>query len=198
MKAYGMFFLTRPPFRVRITPPRNGHDHGWQLPLGERASQRGIQMLNLIWIGPAADAFMQAHPDLKAGDCLNLHIDRPHLVQNEPAGFVERAELAPPRWASHADDAEPASAIPQPPRVVSCCAPPISLAPSPMSHSIVSLATVRLHAQAAVRDRRSVEDACPYPFDSAAGGAFKAYYEAEVQRERAEQTQATQPEGQPS
>ncbi|WP_295545420.1 hypothetical protein [uncultured Pseudacidovorax sp.] len=67
-----------------------------------------------------------------------------------------------------------------------------------MTHSIVSLATVKLHAYAAARNRHAAEDACPYPFESAAGGAFKAYYEAEVQRMRAEQAEAAQVEGQPS
>ena len=193
-----MFFLTRAPFRTRISPPRNGHNEGWQFPVVERESKGGVQMHTFIWFGPVAEAFMQMHPDLKAGDPLNLHLDRARLVHNEPAGYIERAELAPPRWIARAADADSEAAIPQPPRVVSCAAPPLSLDPSPMSHSIVALATVRLHAQAAVRDRRTAEDACPYPFDSAAGGAFKAYYEAEVQRMRAEQSQAAQAEGQPS
>ncbi len=197
MKTSGMFFLRRPPFRVQLGSPRDGNDHGWQFLLGERHSQRGIQMLSAMWIGGAADAFMQTHPDLKAGDCLNLHLDRLHANRDEIVGFVERGELAPPRWPMPAP-APSASAVPEPPRAVSCGAPPFSPAPTPMTHSIVALTTVKRQAQDAARARRSVDDACPYPFESAAAGSFKAYYEAELQRMREEQAQAAQREGQPS
>lgn len=202
MKTSGMFFLRRPPFRVQLASPRDGHDHGWQLLLGERHSQRGIQMLSAMWIGSAAEAFMQAHPELRAGDCLNLQLDRLHANRDEIVGFVERGELAPPRWPALAHD-DGANALPQAPRAVSCGAPPLSPSPSPMTHSIVALSTVKLHAQAAARSRRPAEDACPYPFESAAAGSFKAYYEAELQRMRDELAQsqaqdASQAEGQPS
>lgn len=195
MKTSGIFFLRRPPFRAQLASPRDGHDHAWQLPLGERDSEQGIQMLNAMWIGAEADAFMRSHPNLKAGDCLYLHLDRLRVFKDEMAGFVERGDLAPPRWPAATEDP---SAFPTPPQVVSCGVPPLTPSSPHMPHSIVALATVKKRAQEAARARKSADEACPYPFESAAAGSFKAYYEAELQRMREEQAQAAQPEGQPS
>ncbi|WP_304306271.1 hypothetical protein [Pseudacidovorax intermedius] len=197
MKTSGVFFLRRPPFRVQLASPRDGHDHGWQLLLGERHSQRGIQTLSAMWIGAEADAFMQRHSHLKAGDCLSLHLDRLHVSRDELVGFVERGEPAPPRWPM-APTEDAGAALPSPPQVVSCGAHPLTSSTPHMPHSIVALATVKKRAQDAARARKSADEACPYPFESAAAGSFKAYYEAELQRMREEQAQAAQPEGQPS
>ncbi|MET3517826.1 hypothetical protein ABIC63_005631 [Pseudacidovorax sp. 1753] len=191
MKTSGIFFLRRPPYRVQLASPRDGHGHGWQLLLGERHSQRGIQMLAAMWLGPEADAFMQAHPELKAGDCLDLQLDRLHVSRDEIVGFVERGDLAPPRWPAATEDPSP-SALPTPPQVVSCGVHPLTPSSPHMPHSIVALATVKKRAQEAARARKSADEACPYPFESAAAGSFKAYYEAEIQRMQAEQAGAVQ------
>lgn len=202
MRMSGIFFLSQRPHRVRLRSPREGVDYGWKLRLGECLAPPASRMHTATWIGSAADAFMRAHPKLKAGDCLNLVLGGLYAEESQLCWFIERGELAPPRWPAQAADDGP-KPLPQAPKAVSCAAPPLSLSHTPMTHSIVALATVKLHAQAAARARDPFEDACPYPFESAAAGSFKAYYEAELQLMRAELAQsqaqdAAQAEGQPS
>lgn len=47
-----------------------------------------------------------------------------------------------------------------------------------MSHPVISLARIRREAEAAALKHADVNDACPYPFGSDAGHAFKQIFMA--------------------
>lgn len=98
MKSSGVFFLRGRPSSVRLTSPTAGSVPGWILPLGERTSTRGVQLFTAIWRGPDADRFVAANPNLRAGDCLSLELDRLHATGNELCAHITRCELAPKRW----------------------------------------------------------------------------------------------------
>lgn len=98
MKTSGIFFLRGRPSSVRLLSPTDGSVPGWLFMLGERTSARGVSIFSAIWRGPEADRFIAANPNLRAGDCLRLELDRLHASDNELRGHVTRCELAPPRW----------------------------------------------------------------------------------------------------
>lgn len=98
MKSSGVFFLRGRPSSVRLTSPTAGSVPGWIFSLGERTSARGVQLFIAIWRGPDADRFVAANPNLRAGDCLRLELDRLHATGNELCGHITRCELAPRRW----------------------------------------------------------------------------------------------------
>ena len=98
MKTSGIFFLRGRPSSVRLLSPTEGTVPGWLFLLGERTSARGVSIFSAIWRGPEADRFIAAHPNLRAGDCLRLELDRLHASENELRGHVTRCEVAPPRW----------------------------------------------------------------------------------------------------
>ena len=98
MKTHGIFFLRGRPASTRFNSPTDGSVPGWAFLLGERHSQRGVQTLTAYWRGTQADQFIQANPGLKAGDCLELELDRLHVADTEICGFITQCDLAPDRW----------------------------------------------------------------------------------------------------
>lgn len=98
MKSGGVFFLRGRPASVRLTSPSVDSVPGWIFSLGERTSTRGVHMFCAIWCGPEADRFVAANPNLRAGDCLSLELDRLYATGNELRGHITRCELAPKRW----------------------------------------------------------------------------------------------------
>jgi hypothetical protein len=113
VKSSGVFFLRSRPTSARQSPTADAAA-SWILSLGERTSLRGVSLFYALWRGPEADRFMAANPNLRAGDCLHLELDRLHATNNELRGYVTRCELAPPRWpeppnAERADGAASAS-----------------------------------------------------------------------------------------
>ncbi|MDN4590231.1 hypothetical protein DBA29_17205 [Xenophilus aerolatus] len=103
MKTSGIFFLRGRPSSVRLVSPTAGWVPGWLFSLGERTSHRGVAGFTAIWRGPEADRFIQANPQLRAGHCLRLELDRLHATNNELRGHVVSCELAPPRWPEPED-----------------------------------------------------------------------------------------------
>lgn len=97
MRSSGVFFLRGRPTCARQSPATDA-GMSWILSLGERTSARGVSLFYAIWRGPEAERFMAANPNLRAGDCLRLELDRLHATNNELRGYVTRCELAPPRW----------------------------------------------------------------------------------------------------
>jgi hypothetical protein len=97
VRSGGVFFLRGRPTSARQS---SAADAGpcWILSLGERTSARGVSLFYAVWRGPEAERFMAANPNLRAGDCLRLELDRLHATNNELRGYVTRCELAPPRW----------------------------------------------------------------------------------------------------
>jgi len=97
VRSNGVFFLRGRPTAARQSPSADAAP-SWILSLGERTSARGVSLFCAIWRGPDADRFMAANPNLRAGDCLRLELDRLHATNNELRGYITRCELAPPRW----------------------------------------------------------------------------------------------------
>lgn len=110
MRSNGVFFLRGRPTTARQSPSADAAP-SWILSLGERTSARGVSLFCAIWRGPEAERFMAANPNLRAGDCLRLELDRLHAANNELRGYVTRCELAPPRWPEppHAERADGAA-----------------------------------------------------------------------------------------
>lgn len=106
MNSSGVFFLRGKPWSVRFTSADGKAAPGWIFPLGERTSSRGVLAFSAIWKGDEADRFVAEHPDLRAGQCLLVELNRLHAADNELRGHVVSCALAPARWP--AADGEPA------------------------------------------------------------------------------------------
>lgn len=115
MKTSGVFFLRGRPASVVLKSPADGRVKGWLLPLGERTEGGGVFTFTAHWRGPEADLFITQHPQLTAGHCLSLDLDRLRAQGDELHARVLRCRLAPPRWPapdhSAAQDAVGASLV---------------------------------------------------------------------------------------
>lgn len=99
MQASGTCYLRGAPIRVLVPARAAGQpSHGWELLVGWREDGGGQRSGVATWRGPDADAFMAAHPHLKAGDCVELTLHRLRARSDIFLGTVLRCELAPPRW----------------------------------------------------------------------------------------------------
>lgn len=110
MKTSGVFFLRSRPYTTRLRTPHEGDVRGWLLQLGERTESGGVDTITATWRGQAADLFFLQHNALKAGDCLQVELERLHAKENELRGRVVRCSVAPPRWPRA--DTEEATPIP--------------------------------------------------------------------------------------
>jgi hypothetical protein len=184
MKTSGIFFLRGRPASTSFQSPTAGSVTGWTFLLGERHSQRGVQTLIAYWRGQDADQFLQAHPALKAGDCLDLELDRLHVADTELCGFVTRCALAPERWPGRGEATigAPASTVTEATRAGGHF---IDCGRQPMSFPIVPLARIEREAKDAAERGLSLNDACPYSFYETAGVEFKRIFNSHLAARRA-------------
>lgn len=104
MNAQGLFFLSgRPSIVVTRNAEKQMNRREWRFPLIERNGGKGTDELVAYWPSVDAAAFVQANPDLKAGDALQLEFCSVRAFRNargEPslACRIMSARRAPARW----------------------------------------------------------------------------------------------------
>lgn len=94
LMAMGTLFVSGPIYEQRTS----AGELQYVLPLVQRDGA-GVMSVTAIWLGPAADNFMNLHRGhCKPGQPLSITFDRLFCHRNELHGIVGTCTLAPGRW----------------------------------------------------------------------------------------------------
>ena len=140
------------------------------LPLCERDGPI-VRHITAVWMGQAACDWLAQHTGrLHAGTALALQLSNLRAHGGEIHAHVQTCALAPARWPSRRAG-QPAAPQPMHTRW-----PTTRLTHRhPMPEPIVPIDRLQTEATAAARQYADVNDACPYPFSSAAGQLFAGF-----------------------